>query len=243
MSAGRVHWFDEIASTNNYIAQHADAHGRVCLAGLQTQGRGQRGKQWQAPFMSSVLMSLGWKLPVRNIGGLSLVCGLAVKSALESMHVAAVTLKWPNDVLLDGKKLGGILVEVTGQKVVIGVGMNVNLGDEIETEQFPVQTRLPWTDLHRSGYEPERSSLVAALIIQLSHTLENFAEHGFDSFRETWMQAHHFHQKPVAIKGAEDVEGIVTGVDTDGGLIVDLKGETRIFYAGEISMSPASGGV
>ena len=189
--------------------------------------------------MSSVLMSFGWILPGGNLSGLSLVCGLAVKKALEAMQVAAVSLKWPNDVLLNGKKLCGILVEVTGQKVVIGIGINVHLGNQNDADQYPVETKLPWTDLHRSGYQLDYSDLVAELIMQLSHILEKFTADGFDSFREPWMHAHYFHRKPVKVSGVENAKGIVTGVDSNGGLILDVMGEPRVFYAGDVSMSPA----
>jgi len=238
VSIDRVHWFDEIASTNDFIAQHPDSHSRVCLAGLQCAGRGQRGKQWHAPAMSSVLMSIGWDLQARGAAGLSLVCGLAAKQALEAIEVCSVSLKWPNDILLGGEKLGGILVEVSGRKAVIGIGVNVDLGSSVEREQFPVDTKLPWTDLARNHYQPDFHQLTAELIVALTRTLDQFVREGFDSFQNRWIQSHYFHGQTVRLVGAETVEGQVTGIDHQGGLILKVAGAPRVFYAGEVSMTP-----
>jgi len=238
VSVDRVHWFDKIASTNDFIAEHPDSHGRVCLAGLQCAGRGQRGKQWHAPAMSSVLMSVGWDLQARGVAGLSLVCGLAVKQALEAMDISAISLKWPNDILLQGEKLGGILVEVSGRKAVIGVGVNVDLGNSAQREQFPVATKLPWTDLARNHYQLDFHQITAELIIALTQTLDQFVREGFDYFLDSWTQAHYFHGQSVRLDGAESVEGCVVGVDHLGGLILKVAGAPRVFYAGEVSMTP-----
>ncbi len=188
--------------------------------------------------MSSVLMSVGWDLQARSVAGLSLVCGLAAKQALENMNVSAVSLKWPNDILLGGKKLGGILVEVSGRKAVIGMGMNVDLGNSIKREQFPLATKLPWTDLARNHYQLDFHQLTAELIIALTQTLEQFVKEGFDYFHNRWIQAHHFQGQIVRLEGVDSIEGEVTGVDHLGGLILKVAGVPRVFYAGEVSMTP-----
>ena len=110
-------------------AEAGGAPGLVCTAEQQTAGRGRRGRQWVSPFASNLYLSLVWEFSqgAAALEGLSLAVGVAVARALAACDVPAVQLKWPNDVLHDGAKLGGILLEMTGDaagacQVVVGVG-------------------------------------------------------------------------------------------------------------------------
>ena len=237
-SANKVEWFDEIASTNDYVMALDDYHGAVCVAGLQTAGRGRRGRQWMAPAGSSILMSIGWRIAPSDAEGLSLACGIGVYHALKCINVLGVSLKWPNDVLLGDKKLAGILVELGRDRAVIGVGLNLNL--QVGQSQFPQHTRSPWTDLGRQGYHVEYQSMLQQLILNLSKAITQFELHGFVSMQGQWNQLHQFHHKNVNLEGTERVQGNVAGVTENGALILDTEAGQHIFHAGEVSMSPGA---
>lgn len=129
----RLELFSSIDSTNSYLLRHSDLAGRICVAELQTQGRGRRGRAWVSPYAQNVYLSIGWGFDggVAVIEGLSLAVGVAIAHALQKQGVSGIELKWPNDVLYCGKKLAGILIEMVGDpsgycQVVIGVGVNVD---------------------------------------------------------------------------------------------------------------------
>ncbi len=236
VAANKVVWFDRIGSTMDYLMQSKDIHGHICLAGIQESGRGRRGKQWLAPYGSSVLMSTGWQVEESETSGMSLVCGLAVQSALGNLGVDNVSLKWPNDVLLSGRKVAGILVEIVDRKCVIGLGLNVDVGSA-ET-QSPVETMTPWTDLMKSGYAIEYQSLVYNLIISLGQYLEDFNRMGFSPFINQWNQHHSYHGKMVRVSGTENSTGVVSGVNENGGLVLNTDIGQKVFYSGNVSMLP-----
>ncbi|MGI9317162.1 MAG: biotin--[acetyl-CoA-carboxylase] ligase [bacterium] len=237
-AAGNVVWFDQIGSTNDYIMALEDPHAAVCIAGLQTKGRGRRGNSWQAPYGSSVLMSMGWRIEPQRVGGLSLACGIAVRRALQELGVENVSLKWPNDLLLGEAKFAGILTEITDKKSVVGLGMNINI---VESQpQSPGQTSLPWTDLHREGYNIDFLTLVNRLITELCYTLSHFCKVGFEPFIEEWNRYHNYHLSQVQINGAQTLSGQVKGVDRFGGLIIDTQDGEQTLYSGAISMRPES---
>lgn len=247
VAAGKLLWRDEVSSTSDIVADLKDYHGAVCLAGLQTKGRGRRGQQWRAPFGSSVLMSIGWQMNREQLGGLSLACGLAVDQALRSQGVDGVSLKWPNDILLGDRKLGGILIELSGQRCIVGLGLNIRVTDADRSgrdAQYPGETRTPWTDLQRSGYEVDLTSLVAALLVSLCEVLAGFDRSGFEGYRQDWQARQRFQGQTVTLLGEdEQFEGVVCGVDRAGGLIVESGNTRRVFYSGEVSLVPATWGL
>ena len=237
-AADKVTWFDQIGSTNDYILALEDSHGAVCIAGLQLKGRGRRGNRWDAPYGSSVLMSIGWRLPVQNAQGLSLACGVAVKRALENIGIENVRLKWPNDLMLKNAKLAGILIELARDKCVVGLGLNVDIGTN--HVQTPHETSMPWTDLHRGGYKVDFLSLHKQLICEICDALEKFSVAGFAPFREEWNTHHLYHLRDVEVHGDRSVSGRVQGVDDRGGLVIRTSNGDCTFYAGEVSLRPYS---
>ncbi len=240
---GRLRWLETVGSTNDEILSLADYHGAVCVAGEQTRGRGRRGRHWDSNRDVGIYLSMGWNLDGINAAGLSLVCGLAVRDALLENGVENVLLKWPNDVLLGGAKLAGILVELAGPRCVIGVGLNVTLA---ASPAAPVDAgngaSLPRTDLAAHGYHIDPDLLTATLIIQLSRNLVAFCREGFAPFAGRWNASHAFHGELVEIIAGDTVTGRVTGVDVDGGLRVDTAGGPAVFHAGEVSMKPLTHG-
>ncbi|WP_303011506.1 biotin--[acetyl-CoA-carboxylase] ligase, partial [Rodentibacter pneumotropicus] len=162
LSPYRVHYYPVITSTNEWILQNI-AHlqkGDLCLAEYQTGGRGRRGRQWLSPFAGQMIFSFYWTFdPRKSIEGLSLVVGLAIAEAF------GVQVKWPNDILFDGRKLGGILIEIAnvkndGLNLVIGVGINVSLPEKTAINQ-------PYAQLCEIDPNVERQTLFPKLIQHL----------------------------------------------------------------------------
>jgi len=216
-------------------------HGAVRLAELQIQGRGRRGRDWISPYGNNLAMSVGAHLPQTpdQLGGFSLSMGLAVADLLEGTGVEGVELKWPNDVLVGGSKIAGILIELhscdAGTEVVIGVGVNFLL---------PIEARAaidqPVTDLHETGRSISRNRLAGGLISSLVDFIDGFAERGFPPMRESFDRAHRFHDQTCVLHlGNETVTGIVRGVGDGGDLLLELDGQLRSFSAGEVSLRPA----
>jgi BirA family biotin operon repressor/biotin-[acetyl-CoA-carboxylase] ligase len=237
---------DEVDSTSGYLLaeDRGTLQRSVCLAEAQPQGRGRRGRHWVATPYHNVMLSMSWQFAggPTTIAGLSLAAGLAVLRALERYGVAGAALKWPNDVLRDGRKLAGLLVDMQGEaagptRVVLGVGVNGYIGarDAARIDQ-------PWTDVHRvTGESVDRNRLAALAIAELFYMFETFTESGFAPFRREWERRHHYHERRVRlIHGKTEVLGTVAGVDASGALLLrDALGGQQAYHAGEISLRPA----
>ena len=239
--AGRVDWFGEIGSTNSWLMAQREIHGRVCIAELQTAGRGRRGRSWRAPRSGSVLLSLGWNLggvggaANADIAGLSLVSGLAIVDALRGAGVDSVGLKWPNDVMVRGQKLGGVLTELSGDHCVVGMGINVAAPPSPD----PAPGDMPRTGLKSLGHPVDRDALAAALIVSHCHYLERFCGGGFAQFVEEWNALNVHRGLRVSVESpSASFDGIVRGVDRDGALLIDRDGVRRRLISGEASVRP-----
>ena len=233
-----------VGSTNDLLlaaASQKRESGLICLAEFQNSGRGRRGKTWVSPYGGNIYMSLLWRFSggASALEGLSLVVGLAIARALESEGLPRSSLKWPNDVHVDGKKICGVLIEMAGDmtgpcSVVIGIGVNVHMpktsGSEIDQ---------PWTDLSSELNEAvDRNAVVGALIENLIPMLKGFEVKGFAGFRDDWMRYDGYRdQKINLIMGDKTVPGIERGIDSTGGLMVELEsGKVEVFKGGEVSL-------
>lgn len=255
VSAGKVNWFAEIDSTNRWLMERPDIHGEVCITELQTAGRGSRGRSWQAPRSSSVLLSIGWTLTLalnananaNASAGLSLVSGLAILDGLHQLGIDSVGLKWPNDLLATGekhggKKIGGVLTELKGTNAVVGMGINVNMPPAAHwSEQAPIDSA--WIDLKSLGHEVERDELAAALIVSHCHYLPRFCDGGFAQFADEWNRRNVHHGKSVSVSVSvsdglpnESFSGIVQGADHDGALLIEQNGSQRRLLSGEVTL-------
>ena len=171
---------DQIPSTNSYLVERATANapsGSICFAEQQTAGKGRRGRHWVSPFGSNIYLSILWRFQASPlaISGLSLAIGVAVIRALKLHYGDIFQLKWPNDIYWQGLKLGGILVEVSGESegpcaAVIGLGLNTYLS-EPEAAEITQQ----WTDLSKitGRQRHKRNALAGALLNQLLPLLLN----------------------------------------------------------------------
>tara|TARA_R110002072_G_C7926148_1_gene531365 strand:- start:991 stop:1911 length:921 start_codon:yes stop_codon:yes gene_type:complete len=230
-----IHW--TLDSTNRYVLDLADSddfHGYACLAEQQTSGRGRRGRHWVSPFGKNIYLSVGWVVPAdRPLDGLSLAVGTCVANAISSVSRVQVNLKWPNDVLLNGGKTAGILVEIAGgagasKRLVVGVGINLALSlvDVGSIDQ-------PWSVVENVS----RNELVAALVSELASGLEVFSRTGFDSFRKSWQALDAHEGQEVNIISSDSVQtGISRGVNEFGNLVLETAEGLKVFNAGEVSL-------
>ena len=238
-----VEVLDSCESTSTLLLDRAHkdgASGSVVACERQTAGRGRRGRSWLSAPGDSLTFSLMWRFPVGMPPptGLSLAAGVAVARALEGMEAAGVRLKWPNDILADGVKLGGILVETVssgGRHIaVIGIGLNVRLSreiaDAIDNEAGALVSVMP--------YVPSRNLLLANLLKALAVMLDEFEHNGFAGFVEEWLarNAHTGQLVSIHAEGAAPVEGRCAGVDADGALLLDTGSGVRRIVSGEVSL-------
>ena len=240
-----ISYFRLIDSTNSQLVSRGSAStiaNHLYLTEFQYGGRGRRGRNWNSPFARNLAMSLGFgtRRSLPELGGLSLVVGLALADALESLGTQGVRLKWPNDVLVQAEKLSGILIELvqrdTDVEVVIGVGVNVQLTDE-EIERIGQ----PVTDLRRHGVTESRTELVNCLIMRVKAYLELFEAEGFAPFVSAFNDLHLFHGETCSIiHGSNTVTGVVIGVGEQGELIMQTNTGEQRFHGGEVSLRPIS---
>ncbi len=239
----RLTLLPETASTNDWLRDQTAPEvnsGHACLAEYQSAGRGRRGRQWVCAFGSNIYLSLAWRfdLAMADLAGLSLAAGVSVARALAAHGLKGHGLKWPNDIYLQGKKLGGILVEASGEMegpalAIIGVGINLRL-----EEDAAAAIDQPWTDMASVlGRPVDRNLLCADLLAGLFDTCRQFQNLGLSHFLEAW-KAYDIHLgQPVELKlGSDVIPGIYRGLDERGGLILEASGERRSWYSGEVSL-------
>lgn len=212
----------------------------IVLAERQTSGRGRRGRAWVSPFGENLYYSLALRIDggMRQLEGLSLVVGLALLQTLRAAGVVGAGLKWPNDLLVDGRKVAGILLELSGDPadvchVVIGIGVNVNMlaSDRTNIDQ-------PWTSMRTElGLCVDRNELVCELNRQLSRYLDMHLKEGFAALLDEWQANHLWQGRTVMLTtGAEPVEGVVLGVDRTGAIRLRVAGVERHFSGGELGL-------
>lgn len=226
----------ECDSTNTALLARADMapSGAVLVAERQTAGRGRMGRRWHAEPGASLTFSLLHKLP-RGLApsGLSLAVGVAVAEALRELGVDGVALKWPNDILCDGKKLGGILIELASSAAVIGVGLNLR-----SPADLPADVKASAAALDRAM---DRSELLAHLLLSLRAVLEAFGNGGFGALRERWLALNAYAGAPVRVLAefSPTLEGRCAGVDADGALLLETTSGIQRIVSGDVSLRAA----
>lgn len=215
-----------IDSTNSEMLRREGErfHGVALFAEHQGGGRGRRGRRWHSPFARNIYLSVGWRYrrAPADLAFLPLAVAVAAAEALESVVPARVGLKWPNDLLLDGRKVGGCLVETRlgarGCRVVAGVGVNVRMGDEAAR----VRIDQPWTDLASRDAEVSRNRVAAHLLAELLPALERFHESGFEPFRERWAARDALRGRRVTLyREDQALRGRAAGLGPSGGLLLE----------------------
>jgi BirA family biotin operon repressor/biotin-[acetyl-CoA-carboxylase] ligase len=230
----------ETGSTNADLMARAAQLRRptLLIAEHQSAGRGRAGRSWLSAPGDSLTFSLAWKFagsPQRLLG-LPLAVGVALAETLAALDVP-VQLKWPNDLLKDGSKLAGILIETQGAAdggtwTVIGIGLNLLMPDQLEERIGRSVAAAPW--LARM----DRDALVASLLDALAAAMEQFDAAGFAAFRARWDALHAWHGQPVAIvdNGATLQHGVAAGVDDSGRLLLDTDAGRIAVLAGDVSL-------
>ena len=229
---------EETPSTSADLLQQASkaSSGKVRLSEAQTAGRGQRGRRWQSPFASGFLGSILWRFDrgLSGLGGLSLAMGVAVADALQSLDFS-VRIKWPNDLVTESGKLGGILIDAGGEAhgdcfAVIGLGLNGRLS---EVAQAMIDQ--PATSLARLGPMLDRNLLAARILQHQIVALEQFAQNGFAPFRERFQRRDALLGREVVVdQGIRQFQGIADGLDESARLCVKINGDRRPFDVGEV---------
>jgi BirA family biotin operon repressor/biotin-[acetyl-CoA-carboxylase] ligase len=226
-------YFPETGSTQDQAfaaARHGAAHGAAFVAEVQTAGRGRHGAEWLAPAGSSLLVSalLRPAPPPKDSGRVALAAALAACRAVESaVPGARVEIQWPNDLLLGGRKLGGILIESRRGAAALGLGLNVaqRPGD------FPPELRDRATSLAAAGAAADRRALLAALLAELGRA---FGSSGISE--EAWGELRAEVEARLAWRGREvrvagcpqgPLAGKLVGLDESGGLILESAGGAR----------------
>lgn len=249
---------EQCDSTNSVLLTRAElgaASGTVVLAREQSAGRGRRGRAWISAPGDSLTFSMLWRLPQGvQPAGLSLAAGLAVVRALKGfLSVGAADtplaispqLKWPNDILLNGRKLGGILVELLpgagrgGNAAVIGCGINLRLPSAMPDE-LRAQSAALYDELLKRDAALDSNIVLAALLTALLDTLDQFTRGGFASLQAQWMAHDAFADQAVRILSefAAPLDGICRGVNADGALRLEVDGKIRHLLSGEVSLRP-----
>jgi len=224
--------------------------GRWCavLAEFQTRGRGRRGRRWISPLGAGLCLSIAWRFASapRDLPALSLAAGIATARALAATGAAGIRLKWPNDVLHDGAKLGGILVDMDGDsrgplRAVIGIGLNLTrhpglaatvLGDG-GLAPAALESALPHGRI-------TRNALAGALLGALHDVLREFAAGGFAPFAAEWQHHDALCGREVRVsQPTGELLGIARGIGADGALLVQRADGLASVFSGEVSVRPA----
>ena len=231
--------YRSIGSTNDAAMQQLTVSDEVvCVAETQLAGKGRRGRNWVSPFGCNVYLSIGRYLRcnISELEGLSLVVGMAAVEVLRQEGLDDIGLKWPNDLLLDGGKVGGILVEMRAPAddsvaLVVGLGINLAMTETVTIDQS-------WSQVG-GRMRISRSALVGNLIRHISAAVTKFEQVGFAAAAEFWPDYKNYMGEEVRIiRGDEIFEGIDQGVDERGNLLLLNDGEVTAHNAGEVSLRP-----
>lgn len=240
----QVKYFEEITSTNQYakkIAEEGAPEGMLIIADEQTRGKGRSGRAWTTPRGTAVAMTLVLrpKLPPAKVSMVTLVMGLAVAKACRVLYGIPAGIKWPNDVVVNGKKLCGILTEMSMEMaavnyVVIGTGINVNVSS------FPQEISKTATSLLlECGYETARAKLIAVCMKYFEEYYERFLRtQDLSALMEEYNELLLNRERKVRVlEPGHEYTGTAMGINRDGELLVVREdGSQTAVYAGEVSV-------
>jgi len=232
----RLDTVDSTQSVAFGLAEHGAADRTVVVADQQLAGRGRRGRIWRAPAGTSLLASIivRPRLPQALLPTFSPMTAVATAEALRRVAPVAARVKWPNDVLVGGKKIAGILLESRAPVIIIGIG--VNLGQR----EFPPELAgLATSVALETGRAPDRETMLSALLEEFDAWRVRLEREGFGAVREQWRMLSDTLGRHVTLDG---VTGIAVDLDVDGALLIDAGGTVRRVIAGEIAWDEAAAG-
>jgi BirA family biotin operon repressor/biotin-[acetyl-CoA-carboxylase] ligase len=245
---GGVHLFDSIDSTSDWSLREL-RQGRepafVCIADHQSKGRGRRGRHWLSPPDANIYCSLAWhfELAADRLGVLSLAQGVAVIKALEKIGINNAWLKWPNDVLIKGEKIAGILIETSDVRkdscnVVIGIGVNFRMPDNITPE-----SGMRWTDVaHSNSAMPADRNRLLAILLDEAVSMCRLYQQKADAILadiKAELDVLNNREVNVHLDNGDRLTGKVLGVNERGELRVLVKGKERVFNSADVSLRQA----
>jgi BirA family biotin operon repressor/biotin-[acetyl-CoA-carboxylase] ligase len=239
-----IHIHESLESTNAALMAAAScgaADGTLCCCEHQQSGKGRRGRQWHSVVGGSLTFSVLWRFDsgLQSLAGLSLAVGLAIARAVNRHSRHPARLKWPNDVLVDYRKLAGILVEVQGDMhgaalAVVGIGLNFRL---TEAQRNAVDQAV--IDLAELGVQAGRNQFLADCLNELHTVVTQFRAHGFAALREDWqaLDAYSGRAVTLSLPDARRVQGVASGVDETGAFVLrDAQSSIATYSGGEISL-------
>jgi BirA family biotin operon repressor/biotin-[acetyl-CoA-carboxylase] ligase len=241
-----LRWVAE--STSNALLDQPPpqpGQARVCLAEYQSSGRGRRGRQWHAPAGHAICLSVSWCFPVSppDFSCLGLAIGVAVMRALGRAGATEVQLKWPNDVVINGNKLAGILIDVQGEAsgplhVVAGVGVNYRLSHRTEQAVKSDGGRQPASLVDNAGDAlAGRNATSAFLIEEIITNLADFGRQGFGPLAAEWNAADSLSgQQLDVVSDSGTLTGIAKGITDDGRLKLDTGDKIHLLVTGDVSL-------
>jgi BirA family biotin operon repressor/biotin-[acetyl-CoA-carboxylase] ligase len=226
---GRPYVYEASCESTQELLGAGSPEGALAVCDEQTAGRGRLGRAWSAPPGTAILASLLLRPPAeRIVSELSLVAGTAVAEALEGGIGLAVQVKWPNDVMLNRRKVAGILAEASDGVVVVGIGVNVNQ----ERNELPDDTSVQPASLYTSdGIKRDRAPLLAAILERLEENYDAWLDRGLDGVYDSLGSRDFLRGRRIALDGET---GIGVKIDRDGRFLVEVGGEQRAVESGEI---------
>ncbi len=240
-----IYSFDRVGSTNNLAhkyAERGEAEGTVIIADRQTAGKGRLGRSWHSPARTGAYMSviLRPEIAPAYAPGISLIAAVSVAETLKKLYKVKSAIKWPNDVLINGKKVAGVLTELAAEldrvrHVVAGIGININMTED----DFPPELRDRATSVRlAAGKEINRVELVRGVLTNFETRYHKFCEAGIGGQIKTIRSYSSILGKQITFSHlGRQVKATARDIDETGQLVVDLNGETMTIGSGEISLT------
>ena len=229
--------FEEIGSTNDYLLENSKKNKiSICLTESQTKGRGRNSKEWQSPKYENIYMSISFSTnqDLKFFSSFSLVTALSVQKAL-TKHKFDTKIKWPNDIYINSKKVGGILIETLSKDknniVVVGIGLNVFMKSNLKIDR-------EWTSLilENESMSIDRNKIISDIANELLIDKKTFEEKGFGAFRKNFNELNILKNKKVSLSNSQYDDVVALDVNEDGSLNVKTKSEIRKIFSGEVSI-------
>ena len=243
-------WVSE-STSNELLGQPAPAEGkaRVCIAEYQSAGRGRRGRHWYAPAGHSVCLSVGWTFMTAppDFSCLGLAVGIATMRAVQRAGAAGVQLKWPNDVVINNRKLAGVLIDVQGESggplhIVAGVGLNYRLSPQVKQAVIADEGLQPAGLIDAVAENcAGRNAVAAFLIDEIITVLSDYAAEGFAPLAAEWNAADSLagRELDVSVNGMQ-ISGLAKGITADGRLKLDSGDKMHLLVSGDVTLRKGS---
>ena len=241
LSGIEVHY--ELPSTNQYLLSRlpsSSVHKRVILAEYQSHGKGRGENRWLSALCSGLCLSVGWHFQTRpaSLAALSLATGVVIANTIRKAGCQSINLKWPNDILSAGMKIGGILIESRSQiagpvDVIIGIGINIKL-----PKNFSSHINQQVADLTSvAGISISRNKLAGSLIRNTLHMLSNYANEGFERYIDDWRKLDFARGKKVILKQEEKmITGQIVDIDEHGCILISVAGKLEKYNSGDLTV-------